>query len=75
MATTFSNPMTLGKATVQKLEAIEENDKRVYAVVNLTKPRMVDILVLYENTVLVQTAKDTDKWTVVLQLLGASCLS
>ena len=51
--------MTLGKATGEKLEAIEDNSKRVEAVVNITNPRMEDILVVYVNTGIVQTAKET----------------
>ena len=51
--------MTLGKDAVEKLEAIEDKYKRVEVVGNLTKPRMTEILVMYVNTVRVQTSKET----------------
>ena len=44
---------------MEKLEAIEDNDKTVEALVNITKPRTAEILVIYRKTVRVQTAKDT----------------
>ena len=45
--------MTLGKPTVKNLEDIEENNKRVKVVGKLTNLTMAEILVMYENTVLV----------------------
>ena len=50
--------MTLGKATVENLKAIEDDDESVGAVGNLTKPRLLAMLVMYEKTVGFQTAKD-----------------
>ena len=50
--------MTLGKANVDKLEAIEDNNKIVEAVGNITKPRMAAILMVYKNIVRVQTPQD-----------------
>ena len=43
--------MALGKATVEKIEAIEDDDVRVEAVGNLTKIRMSAMLVICRNTV------------------------
>ena len=51
--------MTLGKSTVEKLEDIEENGERLEAVVNLTKPNMAVMLLMYRNTVRAQTSKET----------------
>ena len=39
-AADIAKQTTLGKDTVEKLEAIEDNNKIVEAVGNLTKPRM-----------------------------------
>ena len=39
-AVDIDKQMMLGKDTVEKLEFIKDDDKRVEAVVNLTKPRM-----------------------------------
>ena len=50
--------MTLGKATVEKLEAIKDDDKIVEAVGNLTKTRMSAMLVVYRNTIIVHTPKE-----------------
>ena len=50
-AADIANQMTLGKANVEKLEAIEDNNKRLEAVRKLTNPRMVAILVVYEKTI------------------------
>ena len=55
----ISELMTLGRATVDKFEAIEDNDERVEAGVNLTDPRMAEMLLRYGNTVRVQTVKQT----------------
>ena len=52
----ISEQMTLGKATVDKLEAAEEDDERVEGVGKLTNTRMAEMLVIYRNTVRVQTA-------------------
>ena len=49
--------MTLGKATVEKLEATNDNNERLYDVVNTTKPRMSSILVTQGQTVRDQTYK------------------
>ena len=43
---------------MDKIEAIEENKKRLGAVGNITKPRIAEILVIYGKTVRVQTAKE-----------------
>ena len=56
-AAEIAEQMPLGKATVDKLEAIEDN-KKLEAVGNLTNPRMVEMLAMYRNTVKVQTAKE-----------------
>ena len=53
----ISDYMTLGKATVEKLEAIEYNEKRVEAVGKLTKPRMADMLMMYGNNFRVKISK------------------
>ena len=63
--------MTLEKATVEKLEAIEDNNKRVEAVENLAKPSMAEILVMCGNTFRVQTAKET-LWLSCTVALNAS---
>ena len=47
--------MMLGKATVEKIEAIEDDDVRVEAVGNFTKLRMAAMLAMCRNTVRVQT--------------------
>ena len=47
----ISKQMALGKATVEKIEAIEDDDVRVEAVGNLTKIRMSAMLVICRNTV------------------------
>ena len=52
----ISEQMALGKATVDKLEAAEEDDERVEGVGKLTNTRMAEMLVIYRNTVRVQTA-------------------
>ena len=43
---------------MEKLEAIEDNNKRVEAVENLAKPSMAEILVMYRKAVGVQRAKE-----------------
>ena len=48
--------MTLGKATVEKLEAVEDKYKRVAAVVNLTKTKIAAMMVTNVTTVRVQTS-------------------
>ena len=53
----IANHMTLGKATVEKLEAIEDNGKRVEAVGNTTKLRMVGILVMFVKNLIMYTYK------------------
>ena len=65
-AAEIAEEMMLGKATIEKLEAIEDNDKRVEAVGNITKPRMAAMLVR------VQTDKDTFRldFIVALNSLG-----
>ena len=50
--------MTLGKATVEKLEAIEDKEKNVEHVGNLTKPSMAKHLVMHGKPVRVQAPKD-----------------
>ena len=50
--------MKLGKATGEKIKAIEDNDKGGEAVGNLTKPRMAAMLVMYGNTIRVQRTKE-----------------
>ena len=50
--------MTLGRDTVEKIEAIED-DEQVRDVGNLTKTRMAAMLDMYGKTVRVQTAKET----------------
>ena len=42
----IANQITLGRATVEKLEAIENNDNRVEAVGNITKPIIDAMLVM-----------------------------
>ena len=61
----ISDQMTLGKATVDKLEDIEDDDKRVEAVGKLTNPRMEVMLVMCGNTVIVHKSKET---------LGLDCI-
>ena len=58
-AADISKQMTLGKGTVDKLEAIKGNNKTLEDVGKLNKPRMEEILVVYGKTVRVHTAKDT----------------
>ena len=58
-AADISKEMTLGEATVDKLEAIEDNNKIVDTVGKLTNTRMAEILVVYIKTFRVQTAKET----------------
>ena len=43
---------------MEKLEAIEDNNKRVEAVGNITMPRMAEILVMYQNPIRVYTPKE-----------------
>ena len=57
-AADIAKQMTLGKATMDKLKAIDENNKIVEDVGNITKPSMAEMLVMYRNTFRVQTAKD-----------------
>ena len=56
-AADISKHMTLVKYTVEELEAVEDNNKRVKAVGKLTKPRMAEIFVVYRNTIIVHTPK------------------
>ena len=48
--------ITLGKAIVGKLEAVEDDDERLGAVGNIIKPRVADMLVVYINTIIFQTS-------------------
>ena len=57
-ASDIAKQTTLGKATVENIKAIEDNNKRVEAVGKLTKPRMAAILVMYGKLVRVQTPKE-----------------
>ena len=54
----IAEQMTLGRDTVEKIEAIED-DEQVRDVGNLTKTRMAAMLDMYGKTVRVQTAKET----------------
>ena len=51
--------MTLGKVNVEELEDIEDADKRMGGVGNLTKPSMAEMLVMYRKTLRFQAAKET----------------
>ena len=55
----ITKQMMSGKATVEKLGDIEDANERVEAVVKLKNPRMAAMLVIYRNTVIVNTAKET----------------
>ena len=57
-AAEISEQMTLGRDTVEKIEAIED-DERVRDMGNLTKTRMAGMLDMYGKTVRLQTAKET----------------
>ena len=48
----------MGKYTVEKLEAIEDYNKRVKDLGYLTNPRMAATLVIYRNTIIVHTPKE-----------------
>ena len=56
---------------MEKLEAIEDNNKVVEDVGKLTKPRMSEILVMYRNNVRVQKSKET-LWLDFIFTLNAS---
>ena len=58
-AVDISKQMMLGKATVDKIEAIEDHNKIVEAVGKRTKPSMAEMLVMYGNNTRAQTAKET----------------
>ena len=58
-AANIAKQMTLGKDTVEKLDAIEYNNKIVEAVQKITKPRMAEMLMIYRKTVRVNTPKET----------------
>ena len=66
----ISKKATLEKATVEKLEAIEDDNKRVEAVGKPTKPRMAEILVMYGKTVRLHTPKGIF-WLGCILLLNA----
>ena len=55
----ITKQMISGKATVDKLEAIEDADERVKAVVKLKNPSMATMLVMYGETFIVKTSKET----------------
>ena len=58
-AANIAKQMTLGKATVDKLDAIEQNKKIVEDVQKITNPRMAEMLVIYRKTVRLNTPKET----------------
>ena len=66
--------MTLGKATVEKLKATKDNNKRVGDVGNITKPRMSEILVIYGKTFRVQTSKETLRLDCIVALNASGVL-
>ena len=70
----ITKQMTLGKATVEKLEAIKDDDKIVEAVGNLTKTRMSAMLVVYRNTIIVQTSKETLRLDCIVTLNASGVL-
>ena len=58
-AADIADKMTLGKATVKKIEDIEDDIERVEAVGNLNKPRMEAMLMMYGNNFILQKYKET----------------
>ena len=73
-AADISKHMTLIKDTVVKLEAIEDNNKRVEALGKLTQIIMAAILVMYGNTVIVQTHKDIFRLDYIVALNASGVL-
>ena len=73
-AADISKHMTLIKATVVKLEAIEDNNKRVESLGKLTQIIMAAILVMYGNTVIVQTHKDIFRLDYIVALNASGVL-
>ena len=59
---------------MKKLKDIEDNNKRVDAVGNITKPRMAAILVMYRNNVRVQTPKDILRLDCIVALNASGVL-
>ena len=68
------NQMTLGKASVEKLEVIEDDDERVEAVKNLTKPRIAEMFVMYGNNFRLYTPKETLKLCYIVELNASGVL-
>ena len=60
--------MTLGKATVEKLKATKDNNKRVGDVVNITKPRMSEMLMMYRKTAGMHTSKEALRLDYIVML-------
>ena len=70
-AADIAEQMTLGEPTVDKLEAIEEDDERLESMGNITKPSMEEMLMMYGETFRVQTSKETFRLDYIV-LLNAS---
>ena len=73
-AADIAKQTTLGKATVEKIEAFEDDNGRVEDVVNITKPRMSEILVIYGKTFRVQTSKETLRLDCIVALNASGVL-
>ena len=74
-AADISEQMTLGKATVEKLEAIEDNGERVEAVGNINKPRTTATLVMNVNNVRVHAAKNNLRLYCIVALNASGVLN
>ena len=55
----IANQMTLGKATVEKLDDIGDDHNIFDAVAKLTKPTMTAVLVMYIKNFMFQTSRET----------------
>ena len=74
-AADISSQTTLEKATVEKPEAVENKDKRVQTVGNITRPRMAAILVTNINNVRVQTSNQTLRLDCIVALNASGVLN
>ena len=59
---------------MEKLEAIKDDDKIVEAVGNFTKTRMSAMLVVYRNTIIVHTSKETLRLDCIVTLNASGVL-
>ena len=67
-AADIAKQTTLGKATVEKIEAFEDDNGRVEDVVNITKPRMSEMLMMYRKTARMHTSKEALRLDYIVML-------